>query len=219
MECPKCGLTINGSASRCPRCLAIIPGNNQNNTPGGTVSHNTPSNSNTGQGTNWQPGMQNQNTHNNQQGTNITVNARLIGKIGFLLVVFGFFQPIACQMNGFELAKLISASQNTMNIISSMDFVGSSGSANTIRFTITSMCLYLVFFSALAGCIIGVLLILNKEVKVSYDWICLLVSIGCGLYVFFTSLNNKMMQLQSGAYFIIFGWLVALIAQIKHNTG
>jgi hypothetical protein len=33
MFCPKCGLTINGSASKCPRCLAKIPQANQNITP------------------------------------------------------------------------------------------------------------------------------------------------------------------------------------------
>ena len=32
------------------------------------------------------------------------MNFRTIGKIGFLLVFFGFFMPVACDMNGFQLA-------------------------------------------------------------------------------------------------------------------
>ena len=33
MTCPKCGLTINGSASKCPRCLCKIPKDQQNIVP------------------------------------------------------------------------------------------------------------------------------------------------------------------------------------------
>lgn len=35
MFCPKCGLTINGNASRCPRCLTKIPQHDQQITPQG----------------------------------------------------------------------------------------------------------------------------------------------------------------------------------------
>ena len=35
MNCPKCGLTITGAASRCPRCLAVIQ-------PGSTVPPDNP---------------------------------------------------------------------------------------------------------------------------------------------------------------------------------
>ena len=43
MNCPKCGLTIDGSASSCPRCLINIPKGDQNYTPvnnsGNKISH------------------------------------------------------------------------------------------------------------------------------------------------------------------------------------
>jgi hypothetical protein len=40
MNCPKCGLTITGSASRCPRCLEVIPKDNQGSTPTNTAPSN-----------------------------------------------------------------------------------------------------------------------------------------------------------------------------------
>jgi predicted membrane protein len=123
------------------------------------------------------------------------LNFRLISKIGLLLVVFGFFMPISCQLNGFQLARAYS------------EF----GDA------ILGVFLYLLFFSALAGCAIGVLLLLKKNVKLSYDWICLFVCIASGLIVFFASLSGTF-RLQSGAFFILIGWAFSLIFQIKYRS-
>jgi uncharacterized membrane protein YhaH (DUF805 family) len=41
MNCPKCGLTINGSASYCPRCLNKIPTESQNTVPQNNRENNT----------------------------------------------------------------------------------------------------------------------------------------------------------------------------------
>ena len=41
MNCPKCGLTINGSASNCPRCLCKIPKELQNIVPENDEINNT----------------------------------------------------------------------------------------------------------------------------------------------------------------------------------
>jgi hypothetical protein len=117
-----------------------------------------------------------------------------MGKIGFLLVIFGFFQPISCQMNGFQLAKYMNAFGNPL----------------------LAVLVYLVFLSALVGCIIGVLLLMNQNIKLSYDWICFFICVGCGFIVFLLSLNSKESKLQSGAYFILFGWIVAFIGQMKY---
>jgi hypothetical protein len=125
------------------------------------------------------------------------LNFRIIGKTGLLLVILGFFMPISCQMNGFGLAEY-------------MDAFGNSVSA---------VLLYILFFSALAGCIIGILLLMGKNIKSSYDWICLLTCIGSGFIVFIISLGDMESELQSGAYFILLGWIIALAAQIKSNNG
>lgn len=59
MNCPKCGLTINGHASKCPRCLTKIPQANQNIAP----QISKPSTSNSGSSNNSTP------PPNYQQGT------------------------------------------------------------------------------------------------------------------------------------------------------
>jgi hypothetical protein len=123
------------------------------------------------------------------------LNFRIIGKFGFLLVIFGFFQPISCQMNGFQLAKYMNVFGNPL----------------------ISILIYFVLLSAIVGCIIGILLLMKKTIKISYDWICLLFCVGCGLFVFFISLNSEEVRLQSGAYFILIGWIITLIAQLKYN--
>jgi hypothetical protein len=104
--------------------------------------------------------------------------------------------PVSFQMNGFQLAKYM----------------------NTFGNSLSAVLLYLLFFSALTGCIIGVLLLMHKNVRLAYDWLCLLTCIGSGLFVFITSSSNMGSKLQSGAYFILFGWIIALVAQIKFNN-
>ena len=117
------------------------------------------------------------------------LNFRIIGKIGFLLVVIGFFMPMACGMNGFELAE---------NLAEYAD----SGSY--------SMLLYALFISALAGIIIGALLLMKKNLPGAADWIPLLVCIVLSIYL----LTKNEFELQSGAYVIITGCVVALVGQI-----
>jgi hypothetical protein len=120
------------------------------------------------------------------------LNFRIIGKIGLLLVIIGFFMPIACDENGFQLAETLNDADNTFDAI----------------------LMYLLFFSAIAGCVIGVLLLMKKNVKLVYDWVSLLICIGSGLFVYFNSLRSNEIDLQQGAYVILAGWIVALIAQI-----
>lgn len=118
------------------------------------------------------------------------MNLRTAGKIGFLLVIIGFFMPVACDMNGFELAK---------NFIE-----------DDVK---TGVLMYLVFISAIVGVVLGVLLLQNKKVSKSFEWLCLSVCIASGLIVYFTQLEDGP-ELQSGAYMILTGWIVAFIFQI-----
>ena len=118
---------------------------------------------------------------------------RLIGKIGLLLVVIGFFMPIACDMNGFEIADSPMNRDNT--------FPG--------------IAMYLLFASAAAGVCIGIMLLLtNKKLNPTNDWIVTLVCIASGLFVFFSISENRRPDLDTGAYFIIAGWIVAVVGQL-----
>jgi hypothetical protein len=102
----------------------------------------------------------------------------------------GFFMPMACQMNGFQIA-------DTM--------INQSGGV------LEGLLLYLLFVSALAGVVVGILLLLKKVIPVSADWAAIIVSIGSGLIVYIKTFNKA--ELQTGAYVILVGWIVALAAQ------
>jgi len=118
------------------------------------------------------------------------MNVRVAGKIGFLLVIIGFFMPVACDQTGFEIAKYFIEDDVIIGIL-----------------------MYLVFFSAIIGAILGVVLLQNKEVSRGFEWFCLLVCIISGLIVYFTQLDGGP-DLQSGAYMILTGWIVAFIFQL-----
>jgi len=123
----------------------------------------------------------------------IKVSFRTFGKMGFLLVVIGFFMPIACDSNGFEIAKSLNKGDETFSAI----------------------LLYVLFAAAVVGAVIGVLLLLKNKVKVYIDWVCLLACIGSGLALYLPRLNDRIKpELQTGAYVILIGWIIALAAQV-----
>ena len=117
---------------------------------------------------------------------------QIIAKIGFLLVVIGFFMPITCSLNGFEIAGEIS------------DLGGNDEAV---------ILLYILFGSALLG---GIFLFLNRHSLVT-DWIIFIVCFGSGLITY--SLVNKMAgKLQGGGYLIIIGWIVTGISLLVATT-
>ena len=121
------------------------------------------------------------------------VSLRTFGKIGFLLVVIGFFMPIACDSNGFEIAKALNKGDETLSAI----------------------LLYVLFAAAVVGVLVGILLLLKNKVKVYIDWICLLACIGSGLALYLPRLDDRLKpDLQVGAYIILVGWIIALAAQV-----
>jgi len=118
---------------------------------------------------------------------------RFIAKIGLLLVVIGFFMPIACDQNGFEIAKGMNKGDNTFSAI----------------------LMYVLFAAAAVGVVVGVLLLLRSKVKVYVDWICVLASIGSCLALYLPRLNDRIKpDLQAGAYVILAGLIIALAAQL-----
>lgn len=130
----------------------------------------------------------------------MTLNFRVIGKLCFLLVIFGFFMPIACDMNGFQLANTFKEADSGFN----------------------AMLLYILFLSAIAGLAIGVLLLLRKTIPVLADWVTLGLCIISGLIVYFSQLSGNGINLQSGAYVILIGWiavsLFSIVSKIKNET-
>ncbi|MCL2763628.1 MAG: hypothetical protein FWD36_10605, partial [Treponema sp.] len=81
--------------------------------------------------------------------------------------------------------------------------------------TFPGIAMYLLFASAAAGVCIGIMLLLtNKKLNPTNDWIVTLVCIASGLFVFFSISENRRPDLDTGAYFIIAGWIVAVVGQL-----
>jgi len=116
---------------------------------------------------------------------------RTIGKFGLLLVIIGFFMPIACDRNGFQLANYMTENDQVFE----------------------GLLFYLLFISAVVGVIIGALLLMKKEVNPTIDWITIAVCIASGLYIYLTQFKDGP-DLQNGAYVILIGWIAALVLQI-----
>jgi len=119
------------------------------------------------------------------------MSLRFIAKIGLLLVVIGFFMPVACNQNGFEIAKFLVKNNNALE----------------------GILLYVMLISAIIGVLIGVSLLMNKGFAGNIDWLVIIVCIVSGLIVYFRLLK-KGPDLQSGAYLILIGWIIALGGQI-----
>jgi len=119
------------------------------------------------------------------------MSLRLIAKLGLLLVVIGFFMPIACDQNGLKIADYLVKNNQTLE----------------------GILLYVLLISAIIGVLIGVSLLMNKRFAGSIDWLVIIVCIASGLIVYFRLLKDGP-DLQSGAYLILIGWIIALGGQI-----
>lgn len=119
---------------------------------------------------------------------------QVLFKVGLLLVVVGFFMPVSCNQNGFEIAEQLS-------------FLGDPGS-DAYK---TSILIYILFASAAAG---GLLLILNKH-SLGIDWLLLFTMIGSGLLAWIFIMDDLFdISIQAGGYLIIFGWILSSISLI-----
>ncbi|MDR0320169.1 MAG: hypothetical protein LBI28_01565 [Treponema sp.] len=114
----------------------------------------------------------------------MTFNFRTIGKFGFLLAIIGFFMPVACDMNAFQLVEYVDNSVGVFIIV--------------------------LFILAVVGLIIGALLLMKKNLPVIADW---LIIIGC-LVIGIILLSKNELELQYGAYVMGTGFIIALIAQL-----
>ena len=126
----------------------------------------------------------------------LKVSFRTFGKIGFLLMVIGFFMPVmskGIEGSGLEIAKYLNKFDKT---------------------AIFAILVYVALAAAAVGGCVGVLLLLKNKIKVYVDWICLLACIGSGLIVYFKLVDLIKPTLQTGGYIILIGWVIALATQI-----
>jgi hypothetical protein len=131
------------------------------------------------------------------------INFRLIAKIGLLLVVMGFFMPIACDKNGFEIANSMMKSDSN---------------------TLYGLLMYVMFASAAAGVIIGIFLLMRRKLNSTIDWLVVILCIVSGVIVYVNRFGGKSLgdlfngkslgDMQTGAYLIFAGWIVSAVAQV-----
>ena len=110
-------------------------------------------------------------------------------KITLLLVCFGFFMPVSCDMNGADLARMFNQMQSPGYVI----------------------LIWLVLITAIISIIFTLTHTkdLEKE-SVIVDWILLGGSISGGLFSL-GRMSREYFNLQVGAYVIIAGWILSLI--------
>jgi hypothetical protein len=116
-------------------------------------------------------------------------NLRSFGKIGFVLVLIGFFMPVACDANGLSMMK-----------DSSVD--------TGLRFA-----LFGLLATAVVGIILGILLLKNTKIPIFLDWLVLVVCFCCGFIPFFYYIKNRELY-QTGVYVMLSGIVVSLICQL-----
>jgi hypothetical protein len=128
------------------------------------------------------------------------MNLGILGKIGLLLVVIGFFMPIACNNdNGFEWAERLMKSDKTK---------------------LQAILMYVMFISAAVGVALGVLAFLGKELDPRIDWCALILCILSGIIIVISTSDNikwsKVFNdyLKVGGYFIFIGWILAVVGQV-----
>jgi len=120
------------------------------------------------------------------------MNFRVIGKFCLLLVIFGFFMPMACDQNAFQIIdKGMLKTEGTVAI-------------------------YVAFILSIIGLIIGISLLMKKRVPIFIDWLITLVVSGIVIVMFYYVgyKQGYHKYFQSGAYVVLIGSIIALIAQI-----
>lgn len=116
---------------------------------------------------------------------------KLIGKIGFLLVLIGFFMPVACDQNGAKIADFFMKNDKAFE----------------------GIMMYILLISAIVGIVLGALIAMGKPLSGTIDWVVVIACIAGGLIPYFSVMKNNV-NLQTGAYVILVGWIVALGGQV-----
>ena len=106
---------------------------------------------------------------------------RIVSKFGFLLAIMGFFMPVACDKNAFQLIEYVDKTSGALIII--------------------------LFILAFIGLVIGILQLMKNAVPITIDWIIVLVCVGIGIGL----LSRNELELQYGAYVIITGFSISFV--------
>ncbi len=121
---------------------------------------------------------------------------KIISKLALLLVIFGFFQPVACDLNGFEIAQGLISYEKAIWILAGLG-------------------VYMTFFLAVISIIYTLFLLLSKKDICSSnanktDLALLLGSVAGSLAPFITIINGNN-YIENGFYIIIAGWITSLL--------
>lgn len=114
---------------------------------------------------------------------------KFIAKFGWLLVVIGFFQPVACDMNGAQLAKEWLSESETVGY---------------------GICMWAVLIIAIIA-LLGIIFVLLDK-KFANDLIFLVPNAVCGLIPYFKFMDEG--HTQRGTTIIFTGWVLVLLAAI-----
>lgn len=120
---------------------------------------------------------------------------KTLSRLGFLIICFGFFMPISCDQNGFELANFLIKS-------------GGSGS----NAMIAGFLLCFVFIFATLG-VCSLFIKKDKKQIIFLNIVLILCSISSGIGSYLI-MSSSIDVLQYGAYIIITGWIVALLLEL-----
>jgi hypothetical protein len=92
---------------------------------------------------------------------------RIISKIGFFLVLIGFFMPFALNMNSFQITEYLSDQlQNIHSLVSNPNKVEFNPMMNIIGFSS-----YFIFIFSSIGVLLFVFQILKKNVNIVVDYV------------------------------------------------
>ncbi|MCL2139022.1 MAG: zinc ribbon domain-containing protein [Treponema sp.] len=145
-------------------------------------------------------------------------NFRVIGKIGFLLAFIGFLMPMAAEFQDAATSHL--SALGLVPARSSYNGFALAELASKYKEQGSSVLLYLFFMIELAGIIIGILLLMKKNVPVLVDWIVLIASILFVLIIQGMVRGEKRIELElaSGFSVILIGLIGSLVCQIINQV-
>ena len=140
-----------------------------------------------------------------ERGNEMNKKIKVLSKIALLLVVCGFFQPVACRDNGFELAN------NFLNF------------NENFKFTIAAIGLYAIFVTALLSIVYTLVLLLTKKDLCSpsvnkTDFVFLLSGVVGGIITVLTVIDEFNADvLNEGSYLILTGWIASFVLLLLSN--
>ena len=126
---------------------------------------------------------------------------RILSKVGLILVVIGFCMPVACNMNGFQIAEF------------GMNFASGFDSNNPSGINPLSLALYGIFAFSCLGGILLLSLVMKRAISMGWDWFAVTgTAVSTIVVIYRFNLGHfDWGMLQSGAYFILIGLIMSFV--------